>query len=157
MGSSARGAPRHPPARAGDKQGECQTVCEMAHGAWWVLLPLLALASASPQSNYDLQALSTEYQGGPQTFPEFATLNGTVIEPGNSRLQRWIHVCPAAVQAGVLWDCVRRLRQELCLQGQWQRWRNCQDPTPSQGMRNSAVANEGVHQQYRRPFPPGPR
>ena len=28
------------------------------------------------------QALSTEYQGGPQTFPEFATLNGTVIELG---------------------------------------------------------------------------
>ena len=94
----------------------------MAHGAW-ALLPLLAIASASPQSNYDLQveqilnniqilleesfksllarnekrerkmtdqrlilelsqALSTEYQGGPQTFPEFATLNGTVIELG---------------------------------------------------------------------------
>jgi hypothetical protein len=55
----------------------------MAHGAW-ALLPLLAIASASPQSNYDLQALSTEYQGGPQTFPEFATLNGTVIELGDS-------------------------------------------------------------------------
>ena len=36
------------------------------------------------QSNYNLQALSTEYQGGPQTFPEFATLNGTVIELGDS-------------------------------------------------------------------------
>merc|ERR1712110_500434 len=61
----------------------------MAHGAWqqqwWAaLLPILALAAASPQSNYDLQALSTEYQGGPQTFPEFATLNGTVIELGDS-------------------------------------------------------------------------
>ena len=28
------------------------------------------------------QALSTEYKGGPETFPEFATLNGTVIELG---------------------------------------------------------------------------
>ena len=36
------------------------------------------------QSNYNLQALSTEYQGGPQTFPEFATLNGTFIELGDS-------------------------------------------------------------------------
>jgi len=56
----------------------------MAPGAWALLLPLAAIVSASPQSNYDLQALSTEYQGGPQTFPEFATLNGTVIELGDS-------------------------------------------------------------------------
>merc|ERR1712130_1047416 len=82
----ARGAHpgTHQPVQALRSPQECQTVCEMAHGAWWVLLPLLALASASPQSNYDLQALSTEYQGGPQTFPEFATLNGTVIELGDS-------------------------------------------------------------------------
>ena len=64
-------------------------------------------------------------------------------------------VCPVEVQAGVLWDRVRRLRPELCLQGdceflklmvnrmfltkdnspgQWERWRHCKDPASPQGI-----------------------
>merc|ERR1711962_395103 len=81
----ARGLGRGAPRRAGSQQQEeCTQDIKMAPGAWALLLPLAAIVSASPQSNYDLQALSTEYQGGPQTFPEFATLNGTVIELGDS-------------------------------------------------------------------------
>merc|ERR1712012_1127684 len=76
-----RGAPRRAPSQ---QQEEWKQDIKMAPGAWALLLPLAAIVSASPQSNYDLQALSTEYQGGPQTFPEFATLNGTVIELGDS-------------------------------------------------------------------------
>merc|ERR1711899_409446 len=76
-----RGAPRS--ARS-QQQEEWNQDIKMAPGAWALLLPLVAIVSASPQSNYDLQALSTEYRGGPQTFPEFATLNGTVIELGDS-------------------------------------------------------------------------
>merc|ERR1712203_911311 len=84
MGSSARAWPGRTQARTFSTTRGVKQDIKMAPGAWAVLLPLLALASASPQSNYDLQALSTEYQGGPQTFPEFATLNGTVIELGDS-------------------------------------------------------------------------
>jgi len=45
--------------------------------AW---LPILAagLVAGTPQSNYDLQALSVEYEGA--GLPEFGTLNGTVTE-----------------------------------------------------------------------------
>jgi len=48
---------------------------------WWVwLVGLVACcpAHATPQSNYDQQELSLEYTGSGQ--PEFATLNGTVVE-----------------------------------------------------------------------------
>eukprot|EP00091_Calanus_sinicus_P019229 TRINITY_DN4736_c0_g1_i2.p1 TRINITY_DN4736_c0_g1~~TRINITY_DN4736_c0_g1_i2.p1 ORF type:complete len:711 (+),score=186.10 TRINITY_DN4736_c0_g1_i2:233-2365(+) len=46
----------------------------------WVWLPvfLFGCTGASPQSNYDLQALSVEYEGA--GLPEFGTLNGTVTE-----------------------------------------------------------------------------
>ena len=48
----------------------------------WVWLPvfLFGCTGASPQSNYDLQALSVEYEGA--GLPEFGTLNGTVTELG---------------------------------------------------------------------------
>jgi hypothetical protein len=46
-------------------------------GAWLPLL-LVGIASATPQSNYDLQALSVEYEGA--GLPEFGTLDGTVTE-----------------------------------------------------------------------------
>jgi len=39
---------------------------------------LLGWVGANPQSNYDLQALSVEYEGA--GLPEFGTLNGTVTE-----------------------------------------------------------------------------
>jgi len=46
----------------------------------WVALAaaLLGPAAASPQSNYNLQAVSIEYEG--EGLPEFGTLNGTVTE-----------------------------------------------------------------------------
>ena len=53
----------------------------------WVLqvsLLLLATATAEPQSNYDIQSVSTLYSGETGVLPEFATLNGTVIELGDS-------------------------------------------------------------------------
>merc|ERR1711962_558142 len=46
-------------------------------------LTLLLLPGILAQSNYDLQALSKEY-AGIEGHPEFATLNGTVIELGDS-------------------------------------------------------------------------
>merc|ERR1711899_35337 len=98
-----RGAPRR---TRSQQQEEWKQDIKMAPGAWALLLPLAAIVSASPQSNYDLQALSTEYRGGPQTFPEFATLNRTQPNPSHPQLQCWIHVCSAAVQAGVLWNRV---------------------------------------------------
>merc|ERR1719219_1919822 len=48
----------------------------------WSLL-VLGVGLASPQSNYDLQAVSDFYEGR-EGLPEFATLNGTVIELGDS-------------------------------------------------------------------------
>ena len=47
--------------------------------AWFALLGG-CLVAGSPQSNYDLQALSVEYEGA--GLPEFGTLNGTVTELG---------------------------------------------------------------------------
>jgi len=44
----------------------------------WLLAFLFGCTGASPQSNYDLQALSVEYEG--EGLPEFGTLNGTVTE-----------------------------------------------------------------------------
>merc|ERR1712203_289588 len=84
MGSSARAWPGRTQARTFSTTRGVKQDIKMAPGAWALLLPLAAIVSASPQSNYDLQALSTEYKGGPETFPEFATLNGTVIELGDS-------------------------------------------------------------------------
>merc|ERR1711962_40448 len=84
MGSSARAWPGRTQARTFSTTRGVKQDIKMAPGAWALILPLAAIVSASPQSNYDLQALSKEYQGGPQTFPEFATLNGTVIELGDS-------------------------------------------------------------------------
>jgi len=50
-----------------------------AEPAWaWLPVFLFGLTGASPQSNYDLQALSVEYEGA--GLPEFGTLNGTVTE-----------------------------------------------------------------------------
>ena len=48
----------------------------------WVALAaaLLGPAATSPQSNYNLQAVSIEYEG--EGLPEFGTLNGTVTELG---------------------------------------------------------------------------
>ena len=52
-----------------------------AEPAWaWLPVFLFGLTGASPQSNYDLQALSVEYEGA--GLPEFGTLNGTVTELG---------------------------------------------------------------------------
>jgi len=44
----------------------------------WLNLFLIGWVGANPQSNYDLQALSVEYEGA--GLPEFGTLNGTVTE-----------------------------------------------------------------------------
>jgi len=44
----------------------------------WAWFALLGVCGGSPQSNYDLQALSVEYEGA--GLPEFGTLNGTVTE-----------------------------------------------------------------------------
>jgi len=44
----------------------------------WAWFALLGVCAGSPQSNYDLQALSVEYEGA--GLPEFGTLNGTVTE-----------------------------------------------------------------------------
>eukprot|EP00092_Neocalanus_flemingeri_P005446 GFUD01005869.1.p1 GENE.GFUD01005869.1~~GFUD01005869.1.p1 ORF type:complete len:775 (+),score=162.24 GFUD01005869.1:56-2380(+) len=44
----------------------------------WLLAFLFGCTCGSPQSNYDLQALSVEYEGA--GLPEFGTLNGTVTE-----------------------------------------------------------------------------
>ena len=54
---------------------------------WWVWLAVgvACPALASPQSNYDQQELSLEYTGSGQ--PEFATLNGTVVELGKARVK----------------------------------------------------------------------
>merc|ERR1711962_1750997 len=48
----------------------------------WALVAL-AIGTVSSQSNYDLQAVSDFYEGR-EGLPEFATLNGTVIELGDS-------------------------------------------------------------------------
>jgi len=44
----------------------------------WLLAFLFGCTGASPQSNYNLQAISVEYEGA--GLPEFGTLNGTVTE-----------------------------------------------------------------------------
>jgi len=44
----------------------------------WLSLLVAGLVGGTPQSNYDLQALSVEYEGA--GLPEFGTLNGTVTE-----------------------------------------------------------------------------
>merc|ERR1711970_1266558 len=57
-----------------------RVLSETAVRMCWAWLPLLlvGIASATPQSNYDLQALSVEYEGA--GLPEFGTLDGTVTE-----------------------------------------------------------------------------
>ena len=50
----------------------------------WLLAFLFGCTGASPQSNYDLQALSVEYEG--EGLPEFGTLNVTVTELGKNIL-----------------------------------------------------------------------
>jgi len=47
-------------------------------GKAWLPILVAGLVSGTPQSNYDLQALSVEYEGA--GLPEFGTLNGTVTE-----------------------------------------------------------------------------
>ena len=48
----------------------------------WLPLLVAGLVGGTPQSNYDLQALSVEYEGA--GLPEFGTLNGTVTELGKN-------------------------------------------------------------------------
>merc|ERR1711936_554499 len=58
---------------------EAETM-DWARPRWaWLLACLFGCTGASPQSNYDLQALSVEYEEG-AGLPEFGTLNGTVTE-----------------------------------------------------------------------------
>jgi len=48
---------------------------------WAGLLVLVGVASASPQSNYNLQDLNIEFEG--EGLPEFATLDASVVELDN--------------------------------------------------------------------------